>query len=58
MSVRGKILGAAAGALGLLLGENGRELIGWTADASQPRHKLVTPRLIRRTLAAFSATRL
>jgi len=48
----------AAGALGLLLGENGRELIGWTADASQPRHKLVTPRLIRRTLAAFSATRL
>jgi DNA-binding LacI/PurR family transcriptional regulator len=47
----------AAGALELLLGVNGRELVGWTADPDQPRHKLVTPRLVRRELAAISAAR-
>jgi len=48
----------AAGALELLLGTGGRELVGWTTDADQPRHRLVTPRLVTRELAAFSSTRL
>ena len=43
----------AAGALELLLGVNGRELVGWTGDSEHPRHRLVTPRLVRRERAAF-----
>ena len=48
----------AAGALELLLGANGRELVGWTDNADDPRHRLVTPRLVTRELAAISTTRL
>lgn len=38
----------AAGALELLLGTSGDGIVGWTDDSQEPRHRLVTPRLVLR----------
>jgi DNA-binding LacI/PurR family transcriptional regulator len=38
----------AAGALELLLGSSGSGIVGWTDDSPEPRHRLVTPRLVLR----------
>ena len=42
----------AAGALELLLGSTGDELVGWSNSSTDPRHRLVTPRLVVRERSA------
>ena len=42
----------AAGALELLLGSSGSELVGWSNSSTDPRHRLVTPRLVVRERTA------
>lgn len=41
----------AEGVLELLLGERGSDVVGWDADATDARHRLITPRLVTRTRA-------
>ncbi|MBK4348541.1 LacI family DNA-binding transcriptional regulator [Lacisediminihabitans changchengi] len=41
----------ADGVLMLLLGERGNDVVGWDAEATDARHRLITPRLVTRTLA-------
>ena len=41
----------AEGVLELLLGERGNDVVGWDADATDARHRLITPRLVARTRA-------
>jgi DNA-binding LacI/PurR family transcriptional regulator len=40
----------AAGALELLMGTRGGELVDWATSPDEPRHRLVTPRLVVRQL--------
>ncbi len=47
----------AAGALQLLLGESGREIVGWQSASTEPRHRLVTPRLITRERSTVTGVR-
>ena len=42
----------AAGALELLLGSTGSELVGWSNSSTDPRHRLVMPRLVVRERTA------
>jgi DNA-binding LacI/PurR family transcriptional regulator len=48
-SVEQPLAEVAAGALELIMGEQGSELVDWDTRAEQPRHRLVTPRLIARS---------
>ena len=41
----------AEGVLQLLLGERGSDVVGWDADSTDARHRLITPRLVTRTRA-------
>jgi len=41
----------ADGVLQLLLGERGSDVVGWDADSTDARHRLITPRLVTRTRA-------
>ena len=47
----------AAGVLELLLGDQGNDVVGWHSDSTEPRHRLVTPRLIVRDRSAISELR-
>jgi DNA-binding LacI/PurR family transcriptional regulator len=47
----------AAGALELLMGQHGADVVGWTDSASDQRHRLVTPRLVVRHDAGFPQDR-
>jgi DNA-binding LacI/PurR family transcriptional regulator len=44
----------AAGALELLLGSSGNDVVGWSASSTDPRHRLVTPRLVVRQRSVIS----
>ncbi|MCU1557958.1 MAG: transcriptional regulator [Microbacteriaceae bacterium] len=47
----------AAGALQLLLGGSGGEIVGWKSASTEPRHRLVTPRLITRERSRVTGVR-
>ncbi|WP_394771146.1 LacI family DNA-binding transcriptional regulator [Lacisediminihabitans sp.] len=47
----------AAGALELLLGPNGGEIVGWSSSSTDPRHRLVTPHLVMRERSAITGVR-
>ncbi len=47
----------AAGALELLLGPHGNEVVGWRSASTDSRHRLVRPRLVVRDLSAISDRR-
>jgi DNA-binding LacI/PurR family transcriptional regulator len=44
----------AAGALELLLGPSGGEIVRWTSSSTAPRHRLVTPHLVLRERSAIA----
>jgi DNA-binding LacI/PurR family transcriptional regulator len=47
----------AAGALELLLGPTGGEIVGWSSSSTDPRHRLVTPHLVMRERSAITGVR-
>ena len=47
----------AAGALELLLGPSGGEIVGRSASSTDPRHRLVTPHLVMRERSAITGSR-
>lgn len=47
----------AAGALELLLGPAGEEIVGWTGTSTAARHRLLTPRLVVRQRSAITGSR-
>ncbi|MET0843173.1 MAG: hypothetical protein ABWY23_04955 [Mycetocola sp.] len=53
-SVEQPMTEVAAGALDLLLGPNGREIIGWSETPDEPRHRLYKPKLVVRTPTAIA----
>lgn len=53
-SVEQPLTEVAAGALDLLLGPNGREIISWSETSDDPRHRLYRPTLVVRTPTAIA----
>ncbi|HEY0258487.1 MAG TPA: substrate-binding domain-containing protein, partial [Lacisediminihabitans sp.] len=53
-SIEQRLDEVAAGALELLLGPSGHEILDRTAGSNEPRHRLVTPRLVPREPSAIS----
>lgn len=53
-SVEQPLTDVASGALDLLLGPNGREIISWNETSTDPRHRLYRPRLIVREPTAIA----
>ncbi|WP_411721296.1 LacI family DNA-binding transcriptional regulator [Mycetocola sp.] len=56
-SVEQPLIEVAAGALDLLLGPEGREIVGWDENSSDPRHRLYRPQLVVRTPTAITLAR-
>lgn len=56
-SVEQQLHEVAAGALELLLGPNGGEIVGWSSSSTDPRHRLVTPHLVMRERSAITGVR-
>lgn len=53
-SVEQPLTEVAIGALDLLLGPDGREIIGWSETSGDPRHRLYRPRLVVREPTAIA----
>lgn len=56
-SVEQPLTDVAAGALDLLLGRDGREIVGWSTTSTEPRHRLYRPHLIVRNPTAVPLAR-
>lgn len=56
-SVEQPLNAVAAGALELLLGPAGGEIVAWSADSPEARHRLLTPRLVVRDRSAVTGSR-
>lgn len=53
-SVEQPLAEVAAGALDLLLGPGGTEIVGWSETSGDPRHRLYRPHLVVRELTAIA----
>lgn len=53
-SIEQPLVEVAAGALDLLLGPKGTDIVGWSESSSDPRHRLYRPRLVVRNPTAIA----